>query len=82
MKIEELTKRGTEAVKALRRQKLSNGEFFMINVDNLLEGQCYIEYPDGSMVVAALSSTGKEFDVLKQLTTSESNFVRRQNGLL
>ena len=79
MQIEELAKKGTEAVKNLRRRKLLNGDFFMINVDELPEGQCYIEYPDGSIVVAALSSTGKDFDILKQLSTEESNFIREQN---
>ena len=81
MQIEELEEKGIEAIRNLRRQKLSKGSFFMINVDGLPEGQCYIEYPDGSMVVAALSSTGKDFDILKQLSTEESNAIRNQNGL-
>lgn len=81
MQTEELEEKGIEAVRNLRRQKLARGVFFMINVDTLPEGQCYIEYPDGSMVVVALSSTGKDFDVLKQLSTEESNSIRTQNEL-
>ena len=76
MQINELAEKGTEAVKSLRRHKLLNGNFFMINASGLPRGQCYIEYPDGRIVLVMLSSSRNEFDEIQQLSAAESNSLR------
>lgn len=81
MLIDELAKKGTEAVKKLRREKLSKGEFFMINVRELPAGQSYIEYPDGKILLVALSASKKEFDEIRQLSNGESNVLRMRYQL-
>jgi len=81
MRLENLEKAGTEAVKDLRRQKLSTGNFFMINTPELPDGQCYIEYPDGSIILATLSSEQKDFKTIKALSVAESNFLRTRYQL-
>lgn len=41
---------GNAAVKKLRITKLRNGHPFMINSEDLPGYQCYLEYPDGSIM--------------------------------
>lgn len=50
-KIEEIEKAGIAAVKKLRQKKLQSGIPFMINSKELPGNQCYLEYPDGSMML-------------------------------
>lgn len=49
-----IEKSGTDAVRALRILKLENGLPFMINDPELPSNQCYLEYPDGKIILVIL----------------------------
>lgn len=72
---------GTDAVKKLRVAKLRRGYPFMINSRELPSGQCYLEYPSGSIVLATLSKTNQDFDVVRELGTTEIVSIRKKFGL-
>ena len=72
---------GTDAVKKLRVAKLRRGHPFMINSRELPSGQCYLEYPGGSIVLATLSKTNQDFDVVRELGASEIISIRKKFGL-
>src|ERR1035437_8716700 len=55
---------GIEAVRKLRLQKLQNGRPFIINSRDLPPSQCYLEYPDGEIVLAALPNHAKDFNII------------------
>jgi hypothetical protein len=75
--IKDIQENGTEAVVRLRKQKLASGHPFMINSRKLPKGQCYLEFPSGIIKLATLSSTKREFIILKELDYSEGAAVRR-----
>ena len=76
--IKTTSKKGTDAVKKLREQKLRNGLPFMINSRELSSNQCYLEYPNGSIkLVTAVHST-RDIDVVRELTSDEANRLRRR----
>ncbi len=79
--ITDTQKRGSEAVKRLRTQKLSNGLPFMINSKELPKGQCYLEYPNGTIKLVTLSVSKREFFILRELTSVERIAIRRQYHL-
>lgn len=79
--IKEIQNVGNEAVRRLRRQKLSSGHPFMINSKKLPKGQCYLEFPDGHIELASIASTKRDFHIIKQLTNGESIKIRRQYHL-
>lgn len=72
---------GTNAVKRLRRSKLKHGNPFMINSKELPVDQCYLEYPGGSIVLATLSKSNKDFDIIRELTIIETDELRRKFDL-
>ena len=82
-KIKELEKRGNDAVKRLRKAKHDKGLPFMINSQNLPGNQCYLEYPDGRIVLVSLKSPDdRDFTVIRELSPAErdeilSNFLLR-----
>jgi hypothetical protein len=69
-------------VRSLRRNKLKSGRPFMINSNELPAGQCYIEYPNGSIQMVRLSDTGRDFVTIKLLTTTEQNQLRKKFQLI
>lgn len=79
--IQEIEKKGTAAVKKLRLQKLENGHPFMINSKDLPENQCYIEYPDGSMVLVSILASARDFKVVRKLSDQEEIAVRAKYNL-
>jgi hypothetical protein len=79
MKIEQLETTGLEAVKMLRKSKLSQGSPFMINSNLLPEGQCYLEYPDGVIKLVAIKEN--DFAVINQLSETESTQLRKKYKL-
>ena len=81
MLIENFEKRGTEAVQTLRKQKLAAGNFFMINVPELPANECYLEYPNGSILLVTFSHAGKDLEVIKQLSVDESEILRTRYQL-
>ena len=50
--IRDIQKNGTAAVVRLGKQKLASGHPFMINSRKLPKGQCYLEYPNASILSA------------------------------
>jgi hypothetical protein len=79
--VQRLVKSGSDAVKMLRNDKLRKGMPFMINAKELPGNQCYLEYPDGKILLVAISSSGNDFLVLRELTTIENTDVRKRYNL-
>lgn len=80
--LQEVEEAGTIAVKKLRIQKLHDGIPFMINSKELPEGQCYLEYPDGSIQLVTIVSGGRDFIPVRTLTKEEVVEVRTKYNLL
>jgi hypothetical protein len=72
---------GTEAVRELRLQKLKNGRPFMINSNDLPASQCYLEYPDGKIVLASLNNHAKDFNIIRELLEKERSLLRKKFNL-
>ena len=72
---------GTKAVKRLRKQKLQHGLPFMINSNTLPAGQFYIEYPSGSIKLATISASKRDYEILRELDEEEITALRTQHGL-
>ncbi|MGC4101438.1 hypothetical protein [Ferruginibacter sp.] len=72
------SKKGTDAVKKLREQKLRNGLPFMINTSELSTNQCYLEYPDGSIQLITVVRSTRDLNVVRELTSVEADRLRRR----
>jgi hypothetical protein len=72
---------GTEAVKRLRVAKLRSGFPFMINSRELPAGHCYLEYPNGTIVLATLSKSSQDFIILRELSALEIVTLRKKFNL-
>lgn len=72
---------GTAAVKRLRVKTLQNGHPFMINSNDLPSSQCYLEYPDGSISLVAISKSRIDFAFIRKLSFTESNLIKRMFNL-
>ena len=73
-----IEKRGNEVVRKLRLQKLQKGTPFMINSKELPAGQCYLEYPDGKIVLVSLSKNSMDYSVTRELTIEENAMIRKK----
>lgn len=80
-RIQEIEKNGTAAVKRLRMKKLQNGQPFMINSKDLPGNQCYLEYPNGSMVLVSIVKSARNFTIVRKLSHLEENRVRTRFNL-
>jgi len=76
-----IEKKGAEAVRKLRLQKLQKGSPFMINSKELPAGQCYLEYPDGRIVLVSLTPNSMDYSVIKELTLAEIAIIRKKYQL-
>lgn len=76
-----LNNAGTEAVKRLRKKKLSAGKPFMINSKDLPGNQGYLEYPDHSINLVAVSNDERSFTIIRQLTIAEAQSIRDRFNL-
>jgi len=76
--VEITSKKGTNAVKKLREQKLRSGLPFMINVKELATNQCYLEYPNGSIKLITVVHSTRDINVIRELTPTEANHLRRR----
>lgn len=72
---------GTTAVKELRQKKLKRGLPFMVNSADLPVGQCYLEFPDGSIKIATKSISLRDFTIVRVLTPTEKERVRSKYHL-
>lgn len=50
----------------------------MINSKDLPTGQCYLEFPDGTIKLVQLTDSAKDFNVLKILSAEEEQKIRRK----
>jgi hypothetical protein len=80
-RIQEIERNGTAAVKRLRMRKLQNGHPFMINSKDLPGNQCYLEYPNGSMVLVSILKSARDFTVIRKLSNLEKNAIRVRYNL-
>ncbi len=76
-----IQKKGSDAVKKLRFEKLKNGNPFMINSNDLPTGQCYLEYPDGKITLVRLSENSLDFTLIRELADEESKIIRTKYQL-
>jgi hypothetical protein len=74
--LQTMERKGTAAVKRLRRQKLAKGLPFMINAKELPSNQCYLEYPDGTIQLASLAENKRDFNLVRQLSPLEAKQLR------
>ena len=69
-------------IKALRKEKLSQGVPFMINSENLPTYQCYLEYPDGSIKIVEANSKGLDFKIIEELDFLNAEVLKRNLKLI
>lgn len=69
-------------VRVLRKSKLDNGVPFMINSETLPQGQCYLEYPDGSVCLVAISYKDSDFILIRKLTARQGESLLRKYNLV
>lgn len=82
MAAENQVKTAQKEIKALRRKRLSDGLTFMINSDSLPSGQCYLEYPNGLIVIAEANSKETDFKIIEELDGFEINRLRKELKLI
>ena len=82
MKRKKLEMAGIQAVKNLRRNKLTLGFPFMINSDLLPPDQCYLEYPDGSIKLVELNPDNSDYRIIAELTEEEGRLIRKKYQLI
>jgi len=71
-------RKGNDAVKQLRKAKHKKGFPFMINSKELPANQCYLEYPDGRIVLVTIQSpTDSDFTIVHELSAKERDEIRR-----
>jgi hypothetical protein len=75
-----IAKKGTDAVKQLRLQKLRNGLPFMINSNDLEPNQFYYEFPDGDIQLACLEDGARDFTMIRKLSAAEEKALRVKHG--
>lgn len=65
-------------VKRLREQKLRAGQPFMINTKELGTTECYLEYPDGTIVVVSAQQSKTDINILRRLSDNEAKGLRKK----
>ena len=74
-----LETKGNDAVKKLRAANFEKGFPFLINSKDLPGNQCYLEYPDGRItLVSVQSKDAHDFTLVRELTLSETEVVRKK----
>lgn len=77
-----IEKVGTDAVKQLRVDKLTNGLTFMINSKDLPSNECYLEYPDGHISLVTLTNSRRDFLEIRSLSKAEAIALRKKYNLV
>ena len=77
-----IEKKGSNAVRRLRKAKLNSGKPFMITAKDLPKKHIYLEFPDYSIKIVTLSSNEREFVVINTLNSSEALTIRKKYGLI
>ena len=81
MAAENQVKTAQKEIKALRRKRLSDGLTFMINSESLPSGQCYLEFPDGLIVIAKANLKESDFEIIEELDGFAINKLRNELNL-
>ena len=73
----------SNTIKELRLKNFRNNLPFLILSDKLPEGQVYREFPDGRIELQEVFAVGSKYNttVLKTLSTTEADRIRKENGL-
>lgn len=79
--IEVLEDIATKAVHRLRKETLSSGQPFMINVKNLPPNQCYLEFPDHTIQLVTFVQGKNDFVPIRKLSARDSKRLRGRLGL-
>lgn len=82
MAAENQVKPANKEIKELRKRRLKQGSTFMINSESLPIGQCYIEFPDGSIVIAEANSKESDFKIIEELDGFEVGKLRKELKLI
>lgn len=78
----ELTRKANLAVKQLRFQRLSNGLPFMINIKELQDDTCFLEYPNGQIKLVRQNRAKTEFIEIKTLNAEAARQIRIRYQLI
>lgn len=65
-------------VKKLRDQKLRAGLPFMINTKELGTSECYLEYPDGAILLVSAQQSKTDINIIKRLSVDEAKNLRKK----
>jgi hypothetical protein len=79
--VKDLEDLGINAVRNLRKMRLSRGDFFMINLNSLPSDHCYLEYPGGTIKLAIFHSGAKDFSIVRELESDEILSLRQRFNL-
>lgn len=79
--LQEIERTGNAAVRKLRMNKFRKGHPFMINSKDLPGYQCYLEYPNGSIVLVSITKEARDFTTIRQLSLLEENSLRLRYNL-
>jgi len=79
--IEVLENIATKAVHRLRTETLTSGQPFMINVNNLPPGQCYLEFPDKTIQLVTFVQGKNDFVPVRNLRARDRERLRKRLGL-
>jgi hypothetical protein len=77
MKRKNLEKSGLLAIRMLRRHHHKQGFPFMINMSSLPPGQCYLEFPNGTIQLVKINRTREDFEVIRELTRQEQISIKK-----
>ena len=77
MSIKQLEKSGILAIKNLRAGKFKLGQPFMINYKILPSDQCYMEYPDGSIIHVKLSRQYSDFKIMRHSRVFAQSYFKK-----
>lgn len=70
-------KKAITVIYELRKKRLKEGKAFMINSNLLPSHQCYLEFPDGTIVIAKANSKESDFKIVEELDGFEINNLRK-----
>lgn len=79
--LERLLTIGQTAVRRLRKQKLKQGQPFLIWSEKLPKDQSYLEYPDRSIKIVTVAPNMRSFIIVKELTTIQAQAIRDELDL-
>jgi hypothetical protein len=79
----DLAEKYLNTIKTLRLKNFSNNLPFLMLSENLPDGQSYLEFPDGNMIIHEVFVVGTttETRTIRKLTSKEADQIRNEYGL-